>query len=193
LLYLRHKEALDLIYDHRIDRQATIRQELQGLVDGVPELQAYPSSTQVVRFQPKAWDVPELQVGEGWPPSRMIIAFELLSLPDRIRLQLQMGPGPVETRSRLHELARRHQPPFVLKANHKLTSSWTVLWSDGLVPRGLYAEGKEEELLETLNSRWENFISNPTNPHGLRAFTAAVCQEFGIGNGSQAAADGEHR
>lgn len=178
LLYARHKDALELIYEHRLDRQATLREELQKLVDSVRDLKPDKSTKTIIRFYPKVWDtIPELKVAEGYTPSKMILQFEIWNEPERIRLVLELGPGPEEVRQRIFNLATRSRPLFTPTA--KLSSRWSLLWHEDLVPPALYAEGREEELLEKLKSNWDKFVEKE-NPSGLHAFTEAVCEEFGI-------------
>lgn len=179
LLYTRHKDALDLINEHRLDRQAVMRDELIALVEKLPSLKFENVDKKYVRFYPKVWETPELLVSQGATASGMILFFAFENLPEMITLQLWLSPGQQDVRERLFALAQQKQPPF--KPSKRLIK-WTLLWQDIVVPSSLYGEGQDKELMETLYSAWANFVSPYFNL--LKTITQAVCDEFGIDSGT---------
>jgi hypothetical protein len=179
MLYVNHKEALDLIYKHRFDRLESMLTELITLINGVASISLDTRYKQYVRFYPKAWDVPALQqANKGWTKSRLIVLFEFVNEPNELQLKLTLGPGPTEIRRRLFDLATRVQPPFGPASIQD--TSYTSLWTETMVSASLYSEGSHDELSKALISSWDNFVGNSSNPSGLRLFTEAVCREFGI-------------
>ena len=60
-IYLRHKQALDLIYEHRPDRVAHVQQVICDLIQNDPSLVLDQAAKSYVRFIPKAWDTEGLR------------------------------------------------------------------------------------------------------------------------------------
>ncbi len=112
-IYQKHQRALDLIFEYRPDRQATVRDVVAGLVAETSSLVRDASAKNYVRFLPQEWDaLSALHGGSGWSPSGRLLLFECQNAPDSLRLRLIIGPGPQEVRQRLFEFAVNHQPPF---------------------------------------------------------------------------------
>jgi len=97
-IYRKHKQALDLVFDHRPDQQATLWDFLETLIAASPELVADYSSKQYVRFGVKTWEPPVLPLGQGWTRSGRMLLFEFQNYPDSLKLKLIIGPGPDEVR-----------------------------------------------------------------------------------------------
>jgi hypothetical protein len=100
-IYRKHKQALDLVFDHRPDRQGTLQDFLESLIAAKPELVADFSSKQYVRFSSKTWESPRFPLGQGWTRSGRVLLFEFQNYPDSLKLKLIIGPGPEEVRNRL--------------------------------------------------------------------------------------------
>ena len=93
-IYQKYKQALDLIFDHRPDQQATLREFLETLIKENPELLPDFSNKQCVRFTSKNWESFKLRSGQGWTRSGRILPFECQNLPDSLKVKLIIGPGP---------------------------------------------------------------------------------------------------
>ena len=66
-IYRKHQAALDLIYEHRPDLQAEIRDALRKMIQADPELTLDGSSSKsFIRFYPTSWGRPELRWGKVW-------------------------------------------------------------------------------------------------------------------------------
>lgn len=106
-IYLRHKQALDLIYEHRPDRVAHVQQVICDLIQNDPSLVLDQAAKSYVRFIPKAWDTEGLRQGSGWSPSGRMLLFETAHDYRGIVLKLYLGPGPIEVRQHIWGAALR--------------------------------------------------------------------------------------
>ncbi len=158
-------------------QKATMRDDLVAMIKATGSVELAPSNKAYIRFYPREWNIPELTTGTGWRPSPMLLLFEFVNNAQELWLKLMLGPGPEDTRHRLFDLAQKVQPPF--KPMGRQATRWTQLWRETVIPTSMFEEGRTNEFADTLKSYWGNFLNNPRNAHGLQAFTAAVCVEFG--------------
>ena len=104
-IYRKHRAALDLIFEHRLDRQAEIRDALLEITRADPRLILDQSAKDLIRFVPVSWERPELCVAEGWTKSKRLLLFEFFNSsrwnPSSLAIALTLGPGDemVETLS----------------------------------------------------------------------------------------------
>ena len=158
-IYRKHQRALDLIYEYRPDLQAEIYEYLIELINNNPDLAIDHCSKSYVRFFPQEWDTPTLNQGEGWTPSGRISLFEFVNSPTSLRLKLYVGPGPMEIRQKLLDIALEHDPPF-----HSTYKSLKQKWNSILVRPFISSNDYETKDLEDLTSefykKWERFLVN---------------------------------
>lgn len=158
-IYRKHQRALDLIYEHRPDQQAAIREVLEGIVRQTPSLILDHCSKSYIRFAPQDWELPMLKSGEGWTESGRILLFEFTNSSDRLKLNLHIGPGPENIRQRLFDLAQTHQPLFRTPSK-SLNQKWNVVYGKSfLVPKD-YEDANIEELSTEIRKHWSEFTEN---------------------------------
>jgi len=104
-IYRKHQPALDLIFEHKPDLQADIRQYLEDLVDRNTELLKDHCSKAYIRFLPREWDEPRLSKGRDWVPSNRMLLFVFHNFPSELSLRLYIGPGEQEVRKKLFGMA----------------------------------------------------------------------------------------
>jgi len=158
-IYRKHQKALDLIYEHRPDRQAELRDYLCELIETNPNLVLDHASKTYIHFVPKAWDIPRLREGKGWTRSGRMLVFEFFNGEDRLRLTLIIGPGPDETRQRLFDMAFRHAPPF-RRSSKTLTPMYSTIFNRSFLTPTAYQEKNIDELKEELDRQWKNFLEH---------------------------------
>ncbi len=156
-IYQKHRRALDLIYERRPDRQATIRAILLKLIEAEPNLILDASNKTYIRFSVKDWDVPVLLTGKGWSPSGRILLFQFANSIDRLKLALYIGPGPEKTRQELFEFAH-DQPP--LKPSKSLSKIWSIIYSRSFSTSRPYDEMSDDEIEAEISNHWKNFVQN---------------------------------
>lgn len=112
-IYQKHKRALDLIYEHRPDRHAEIREFLEKLIQQTPNLILDQCNKTYIRFCPTDWEAfPELKTSVGWTNTQRLLLFEFENYADYLRLRLTIGPGPQDIRKRLFEFAQQEKSLF---------------------------------------------------------------------------------
>jgi hypothetical protein len=160
-IYRKHRDALDLIYEHRPDQQVAIAEILKGLVEGEKsKLVLDHSSKSYVRFGLQRWDVPLLLSGEGWTPSGRILLFEFNNSSNRLMLGLYIGPSAdINTRQRLFDVAKRGDTP--LRPDYKsLNQKWNIIYKKQFLSAKDYDEGTIEIVKERVRLRWAGFLEN---------------------------------
>lgn len=155
-IYRKHRRALDLIYEHRPDRQDEIREILIGFVGEVSVLKPEDSTKGKVRFAVAEWDTSITMAGPGWTSSRRLLIFEWANDPDKLSLKLVLGPGDQETRHRLHAVASSAGRPF--KVAKGLGAYWNTLYSRTWLTKADLAEKEIDELEPKLREQWRRFV-----------------------------------
>ena len=158
-IYRKHQRALDLIYEYRPDQQAAIRDKLESLIEQTPGLLLDHCSKGYIRFCPEAWDAPVLLVGKGWTNSGRILLFEFVNAPENLKLKLIIGPGPVETRQKLFDVAHTNQPTF-RTASKALNAKWNTIFLRSFPTPKSYEEASIADLEKEIGDHWAKFIEN---------------------------------
>lgn len=155
-IYRKHRRALDLIYEHRPDRQDEIRKILVGLVEETPGLKPEDSGKGKVRFAVADWDTPLTTAGQGWTSTGRLLIFEWANETDKLLLKLVLGPGDQETRRRLHDATSSAGRPF--KVAKGLGTYWNTLYSRPWLTKADLAEKEIDELEAKLHEQWRRFV-----------------------------------
>ena len=155
-IYRKHKRALDLIFEHRPDRQDVIRRFLEELVVDEPRLVLDDSTKTYVRFTSARWESPFLQQGQGWTRSGRMLLFEMENYADAVRMRLAIGPGPLDVRRRLFEFAQTHP---IFSARGALRQKWNTIYSRSLATARVAADLETEELKEKIRAEWQRFLA----------------------------------
>jgi len=171
-IYRKHRRALDLIYEYRLDQQASIRETLEDLVQKSEGLTLDHSSKSYVRFVPNEWDeFPELKSGSGWTSTGRILLFEFTNWPEGLVLRLVIGPGPSFTRQGLFEMAKAHSSPFRL-GSKSLGQKWNSIYARAFLTSKNYEDATDEQLADEISKHWCGFLA-----HDLPAILGAVRQQ----------------
>lgn len=159
-IYRRHKQALDLILEHRPDLQLEIYEYLAGVIDGCDCVKRDHSTKTCIRFCPDEWEaVPQLKTGQGWTTSGRLLLFELKNYPNRLSLHLIIGPGPDEWRQRLFKLSRAY--PRVLRGGRsQLHSKWTTIFKHDFLRTRDYEDVSFEDLQLKIDKAWAQFLTD---------------------------------
>ncbi len=175
-IYRKHQRALDLIYEHRPDRQADLHDFLVGLIGEHPTFILDESPKRWIRFIPQAWDREILRAGkewlEPWTGTRRMLLFQFDNFLDKITLQLVVGPGPNEVRQRLLDMALKKGSPFNPR-DKTLNKKWNLLFRSRFVRLRASAqeEDDEEEIKHQIRERWGRFLEEdmPKIDEAIRA------------------------
>lgn len=157
-IYRKHKQALDLIFEHKPDQQATLREFLVRLIEKTEELVLDEGNKRFIRFAPKEWDIPELRAGQGWTLTGRIILFEFQNEPESLKLKCIIGPGPREIREKLFQTALRNQP--FKPPSKSLNIRWNEIFSRLFLSARDYENSREEELWAEVEKHWQRFLND---------------------------------
>ena len=177
-IYARHKEALDLIFEHRPDLQLEISQTLQELVKGESpaDLDLDYCSKSYVRFAPKAWDACSLQLsGKGWTRSKRVLLFEFQNSENSLTLKLIIGPGDPDFRRALFEHSAENRTLFN-GGMPTLTSTWTQIYKKIFLTKGDLQKDDREALFNKLTATWRHFVEH--DYAGLRQSLGALLESL---------------
>lgn len=167
-IYQKHQRALDLIYEHRPDRQASIHDMLQEIITNTPGLLFTGNSKRYVYFIPQEWHVPALVAENG----DHILLFQFNNEPDRLKLYLIIYPGPPATRQHLLDMALSKQPPFK-PVNKWLRNNWNTIYGQDFLRAKSYEDTSDEEIREEIKKHWNQFVEHdlPQIRDAMRAET----------------------
>lgn len=162
-IYQKHRRALDLIYERRPDLQTALSEFLRQLVTETDGFVLDYTSKAYITFAPAAWDalIPQVEGGNNWSPKGRIIRFWFENLPERLRLILQIGPGPESiqpVRQRLWDLARARRPPFKPSQN-ALPAMYGTIYSRVILNAGAYEDAGMDVLTAEIRKQWSGFLS----------------------------------
>lgn len=158
-IYRKHKQAIDLIIEHRPDLQATIREHLECIIGRTEAFVLDDSTKTAIRFAPKQWDDLNLKVGEGWTSTGRILLFEFQNRTDSLKLKLYIGPGNREVREALFQMAQNNRQIFRAAAR-QLNEKWNEMFSRDFVSSKSYAQGTEEDFKAEIEERWNQFLKS---------------------------------
>ena len=153
-IYAKHKQALDLIYEHRPDRQQMVRELLEGWIGQNPELELDHCTKAYIRFMPKTLDFDVLRQGSGWTPSGRMLLFEIVNSEDSLSAKLLIGPGPTDVRQKLFDAALAKKSVF--NSVSKFYPQWITIFAHKLLSKKSY-ELPDAEFEEELRKQWNKF------------------------------------
>lgn len=169
-IYHKHQRALDLIYEYVPDRQNEVSEILKKLVLENPILDLDRCVKTGVNFGLKEWDVPILLQGQGWSPSGRILLFEFANNPNNFNLHLIIGPGPIETRQKLFNMASLNHP--FKPAFKVLGKNWSTIFVRSFLTSSVYQNALLDQLEEEIRKKWDQFLE-----HDLPEIRAALLKE----------------
>lgn len=112
-IYRQHKQALDIIFQHKPDLLSDISDYLDSKIDERKGSLISDSTTKsYIRFTTPILDGLIKKVSEGWTPSKRILLFEFDNSKSKLFLKLMIGPGDQDYRAKLLEFFRKEQAFF---------------------------------------------------------------------------------
>lgn len=161
-IYRKHRQALDLIFEHRPDSRARTAEFMHRLIADAdrPGLVLDTVAKTYIRFALREWDEkPWQRTGRGWTRSHRLMLFELQNADPSIALVLYVGPGDDAARRAVYEAFC--QPEARLRGAAKaLSKAFTRVYSKKWLPVTKAEEMSDDELYEELQKRWGRFLEN---------------------------------
>lgn len=161
-VYRKHQRALDFIFDNRPDRQSVLGSLIEERLRRTPGLKLDDCSKVYKRFLPIEWtSVEPLKTASHWTKSGHGVMFEILNLPDRVRVGLTIGPMEADLRLRSLELLSRLARPGGGTIVPNLSSPrYSRVWAITLLMFKDKDESPAEEIMERLEPKLDEFVSS---------------------------------
>ena len=152
-IYHKHRQALDLIFEHRPDQRAQILQYVKSLVHRQTSMKYYNEGKHYLNFGLNDWNASALHRGEipdrFWLP---YLTFE--NARDSLAVGMWIGPGDQTDREKLLDMATRHHLTGV---SRKLTSKYSRICSTRILQARDY-EKSQEEIEILISEKWAEFM-----------------------------------
>jgi hypothetical protein len=159
-LYRKHRQAFDLVFEHRPDSgEGEVSELFHELIrDAEGTLVLDESSRSYVRFAPRAWEsIPEQKLGSGWTKSRRLVLFEVSISAQKFVLKLLIGPGDAEVRERLFRAARG-RPDVFGAVGKTLSAKWNQVFSRTFLDVSDMGILETDERDEKIRNTWKSFM-----------------------------------
>ena len=152
-LYRNHHRALDLIFEHRLDRTAEVADAIEDYIRSRHDLTFISGSKTYMSFLPQSLDLPSIQ--ENGTP---ILTWRIANKDEQVRLRLELGPGPEEMRRRVYEMAKSLPGTFG-KPKAKLSPKYHTFFSEVWLSRKEYNEQDYEGIRQRMGEHVESLLS----------------------------------
>ncbi len=159
-IYNKHKQALDLIFEHRPDVQSEIAKFVEELVNKEAELVLDHSSKRFIVFAVEEWDKFPFQMTayEG-TKSKRILLFAFDNLPDNLFLSLVICPGNPSIQQDIYQIAKDNPANF-LNMDRKLKNKWTAIDRRQILKPTDYDNADIEDLTKKVQDKWQQFFDH---------------------------------
>ena len=154
-IYLKHREAIDLIIKYKPDFEAETKEFFRQAIEQEQDWVWDSDAPKIVRFRSADWDrFPAFRTGTGWSPSSSVMAFEIDFKPGHPRLVLILGPISDEgIRQKIHKGISEHSEMFS-RARNNFTPTWTTLDNQGDILDSSYLDDWDAELMRDSVEAW---------------------------------------
>ncbi len=151
-IYREHKEAIDLIVEHKPDMKKELADYLKELVREEDGLELDDSSKTSIRFAISDWDSYSVQELGEWTDSGRLLLFIFRNDEDKLKFRFIVGPGPDKIRQQLYEVSFNSNE---LDTNPKLAPKYTYLHKRYLD----FEDGRDELSKSQMQDKVEQFWS----------------------------------
>jgi hypothetical protein len=98
-----------------------------------------------------------LMEGKGWTRSRRMLLFQFENHPDRLALYLVIGPGPLNTRQKLLDMAKENRP--LKPAFRALGKSFNTIYKFSFLTAKSYEDASRDDLEAEIKKKWAQFLA----------------------------------
>lgn len=165
-IYAQHRQALDLIFEHRPDQAVEVAEFLKQSIEDRKDsfdLELDHSTKSCIRFAVKAWDAyPQQKMGQNqWTSSDRVLLFEFINRGDYMRLVLVLGPGKEGFRQAMFDCANQHKNIFSGGGRKVLSPKFQRLFSKNIIPKGKFSEDDDQQTVESyITAQLDSFFAN---------------------------------
>ncbi|MBD2068907.1 PD-(D/E)XK nuclease family protein [Leptolyngbya sp. FACHB-671] len=183
-IYWQHKEALDLIYEHRPDLEAEVFEMIKERVNGTSSDTVVSDYSQparkLLRFAVPQWDALSFQkTCGGWTKSNRILLFEFEVRQPNVYLVLTLGPGELSNRVAIFEALNNHDLLGWTDDKPKKDKGWVALIRRS-VSGNISPDASISDISEEIQNFWNQFLENE-----LPRINEAIMQTFQPTNPSE--------
>lgn len=178
-IYRQHKEALDLIYEHRPDLESDVFEVVKNIVRKTSS-----TSKQVVinhswffiktlGFAIPSWDNLSFQkTSSGWTKSNRILLFEFKIEKQKVDLILILGPGELSNRVAIFEALNNRGIIGWTDDKPEKNKKYVALMRKTVVGN-ISPDASISEIDEEIQNFWDQFLQND-----LPLINEAIIQKF---------------
>ncbi|MTJ52722.1 hypothetical protein FJR38_08645 [Anabaena sp. UHCC 0253] len=154
-IYFKHRQALDLIIEHRPDLQSEIVVKIKKLLNPLIE-----SNEIFADFWNKGYTSFGAKHWENKLGSRVMIYFQFENLPTSLSMRVQIGPSDnKEIRQKIFELLQKEDHSKIFKKT-RLSSKWTTIYNKQILNNIDYEDGDIENIITKIQDFWQDFSKN---------------------------------
>ncbi|WP_008316850.1 PD-(D/E)XK nuclease family protein [Leptolyngbya sp. PCC 6406] len=160
-IYKQHRQAIDLIYEHRPDLRSDIEAYLSQLIQefsGSANLELDSIYGRWIRFVPKEWDELGFQkTCARWSASKRLLMFEFWNDPQSLELRLVIGPGDAKFKQPIYQKLQELDLQGLKRCQNK-DSSYTQAYGVSVLVPTDYEKGDLEALQDNIRQFWLNYV-----------------------------------
>lgn len=149
-IYGKHKQALDLIFEHRPDLQSEIATNFYNLVSQDIEN----SKLSVKFFKSKSLGVSV----KDWKNTNLPLYFYIDNNFEYFGMQLGISEGEKSIREKIHNFSLSN--PTIFKKNTKWSERWITIYQKDILSSRDYQDANVEDLMKKIQSFWDNFMKD---------------------------------
>ena len=159
-IYRQHKQALDLIFQHRDDQhQRVFRDIATKLIKQTPELMSDWSykwnGRHCADFIVRDWHTP-LLMHSSTGKNKCLLIFSVKIEPTASYLELHITPGDAELRQKLLNMALSKQPPFQVDSDE--LREWHWIYGREFLTEQMYEDASDDALMAEFRRQWSAFL-----------------------------------
>lgn len=176
-IYKEHRQAIDLIYEHRPDMRSDIEIYLIQLIQEAAEfanLDLDSVQGKWIRFAPKEWDILVFQsaCSSGWSKKQRLLLLEFWNDPQNLELRLVIGPGDEKFKQPIYQKLCELGISGLKRCKNK-ENSYTQAYGVQVLDPKDYAEDNLEELQDKIRAFWLTYINSD-----LKVIRNAIFEAF---------------
>lgn len=170
LIYRSHRQAIDLIIDHRPNYTADLSDFLIELIEAAPEtvFTKAPNKRRHIQFTHPEWDLPWMFT-DLWRPSRKLLLFQFVIEDDNrdLRLELLVGKGEEAIRQAIMDRVPQHSSPFTVQ---EMGRGFTRIYVKQFLDSSQMESEDINQIVSVVRDEWQAFLDNdlPALASGLQ-------------------------
>jgi hypothetical protein len=162
-IYKQHRQAIDLIYEHRPDLRSDIEAYLTQLIQESAKSQNLELDSingRWIRFVPKEWDELAFQstCSSGWSQKNRLLLFEFWNDSQSLELRLVIGPGDAKFKQPIYQELQGLGPKGLKRCQNK-DSSYTQAYGVSVLTPTDYEESDLEALQDKIRQFWSSYVT----------------------------------